>query len=83
MNFCCDNCECSRCKLWKECNDYVYNLDYWCYCCSEISIDSCFEQDGSCEKFSFDKDLTHPIYSEQTLKEAGQYYERLNSKLVC
>jgi len=82
MDICCGNCECSKCKLWKECNDYTHELDYWCFRVPEASIDYCFVSTGSCEYFINDEQQSHPLYNEDTIQEANEYYERLNWKLV-
>lgn len=48
----------------------------------EASIDGCFVSIGSCECFVNDEQQSHPIYNEDSLQEANDYYERFSWKFV-
>jgi hypothetical protein len=82
MEISCDNCGCSKCKRWKECNDGVYEVDYWCFRCQESSVDHCHEVVGECGNFELDEDHTHPLYNEKTFDEADQYYQKLDCEFA-
>jgi hypothetical protein len=82
MEITCGNCNCSKCKLWKKCNDEIYEIDYWCFRCPELAIDHCHEKEGECEAFIYDEEQTHPIYSDKTCEEAANYYEQFDWEFV-
>ena len=71
----CENCFCSSCALWKNCNDKIYGVKYWCYRCNDMDIDHCFEPMGSCESHVAEKNnKTHPLYNEQIREKSNKYY---------
>ena len=60
MTISCDNCVCSKCDLWKSCNDKIYNVENWCDVCNDMDIDRCFT--AECDKLrSTSNYSTHPL----------------------
>ena len=56
----CENCLCSKCDYWKECNDIIYNVNNWCETCHDPDIDRCFT--AECDKIkSTNNYLNHPL----------------------
>lgn len=45
MEICCENCQCSKCDFWRECNDSIYGVENWCERCNEMDIDHCHTTD--------------------------------------
>lgn len=60
MTISCENCLCSKCDYWKECNDSIYEAENWCYVCNDTDIDHCFTD--KCDKIqTISRYKTHPL----------------------
>ncbi len=45
MEINCENCLCSKCDSWKECNDSIYGVENWCEVCNDLDIDHCYTEE--------------------------------------